>query len=142
MPAHARTRIGQERRGTSAKGITAFINSTSLIGDLGTSYVASWLGNLITIGAMISAFSCALASAVGAARPVYAMSRDGILVGGLSRVSGPRRTPLRETGPAAVRDHLKQDEESRRKADLNSWQAACYSALAASDWFCAGGFRY
>ena len=35
---------------------------------------------------------------------------------------------LRETGPAAVRDHLKQDEESRRKADLNSWQAACHSA--------------
>ena len=80
--------------GTSAKGITAFINSTSLIGDLGTSYVASWLGNLITIGAMISAFSCALASTVGAARLVYAMSRDGILPGGLSRVSDRRRTPV------------------------------------------------
>ncbi len=54
--------------GTSAKGVTAFINSTSLIGDLGTTYVASWLGTLITAGAMISAFGCALACTVGASR--------------------------------------------------------------------------
>src|SRR5215469_15264236 len=34
--------------GASAKGVTAFINSSSLIGDLGTAYIASWLGNVIT----------------------------------------------------------------------------------------------
>lgn len=49
---------------------------------------------------------------------------------------------LREGGSAAVRDHLRQDEESWQQAGLNSWQAACYGALAASDWFCAGGFRF
>ena len=65
--------------GTSAKGVTAFINSTSLIGDLGTSYVASWLGTIITAGAMISAFGCALASTVGASRLAFAMGRDGVL---------------------------------------------------------------
>jgi amino acid transporter len=80
--------------GTSAKGVTAFINSTSLIGDLGTSYVSSWLGNVITAGAMISAFSCALACTVGAARLVFAMGRDGVLPTGLSRVSPQRRTPI------------------------------------------------
>src|SRR5215472_11700728 len=80
--------------GTSAKAVTKFINSTSLIGDLGTSYVASWLGNLITIGAMISAFSCALACTVGAARLVYAMGRDGVLHPRMSRVSEQRRTPI------------------------------------------------
>src|ERR1700734_1569816 len=32
--------------GTSAKGVTAFINSASLIGDLGTTYVSSWLGTV------------------------------------------------------------------------------------------------
>jgi amino acid transporter len=80
--------------GTSAKGVTAFINSTSLIGDLGTSYVASWLGNLITIGAMISAFSCALACTVGAARLVYAMGRDGVLPTGLGAVAPRRNTPM------------------------------------------------
>ena len=79
--------------GTSAKGVAAFINSTSLIGDLGTSYVASWLGTIITAGAMISAFGCALASTVGASRLAFAMGRDGILPARLSRVSPRRRTP-------------------------------------------------
>lgn len=49
---------------------------------------------------------------------------------------------LSEMGSAAVRDHLRQDEESWLQVGLNSWQAACYGALAASDWFCAGGFRF
>src|SRR5215469_13911564 len=80
--------------GASAKGVTAFINSTSLIGDLGTAYVASWLGNIITAGAMISAFSCALACTVGAARLAYAMGRDGLLPSGLGTVGSRRRTPV------------------------------------------------
>jgi amino acid transporter len=80
--------------GTSAAGVTKFINSTSLIGDLGTAYVASWLGNIITIGAMISAFGCALACTVGASRLVFALGRDGILPNGLSRVAPRRRTPI------------------------------------------------
>jgi amino acid transporter len=79
--------------GTSAKGVTAFINSTSLVGDLGTSYVSSWLGTLITLGAMVSAFSCALACTVGAARLTFAMGRDGVLPERLSTVSEKRRTP-------------------------------------------------
>ena len=79
--------------GTSAKGITAFINSTSLIGDLGTAYVSSWLGTVITAGAMISAFGCALACTVGASRLVYAMSRDGIMPERFGHVSPRRRTP-------------------------------------------------
>jgi amino acid transporter len=79
--------------GTSAKGITAFINSTSLIGDLGTAYVASWLGTIITAGAMISAFGCALACAVGASRLTFALGRDGIMPARLQHVSPRRRTP-------------------------------------------------
>lgn len=80
--------------GTTTKGVTAFINSTSLIGDLGTSYVTAWIGNLITIGAMVSAFSCALACTVGASRLVYAMSRDGMLPARLSRVSERHGSPV------------------------------------------------
>ncbi|MBO0838809.1 MAG: APC family permease, partial [Actinobacteria bacterium] len=80
--------------GASAKGITKFINSTSLIGDLGTSYVDSWLGNVVTVGAMISAFSCALACTVGAARLIYAMGRDGVLPSRLGTVALRRRTPV------------------------------------------------
>jgi amino acid transporter len=88
--------------GTSAKGVTAFINSTSLIGDLGTAYVASWLGTIITAGAMISAFGCALACTVGSSRLVFAMSRDGIMPRPLSHVSPRRRTPTVSAGAVAV----------------------------------------
>ncbi len=88
--------------GTSARGVAAFINSPSLIGDLGTAYVSPWIGNVITIGAMISAFSCALASTVGAARLAYALGRDGILPVRLGGVSPARRTPAAATGAVAV----------------------------------------
>ncbi|MDA8322901.1 MAG: APC family permease [Actinomycetota bacterium] len=88
--------------GASAKGVAAFINSSSLIGDLGTAYVSSWIGNIITIGAMISAFSCALASTVGAARLIFALSRDGVMPGRLATVSPARRTPVTATGGVVV----------------------------------------
>jgi amino acid transporter len=86
--------------GTSAHGVGKFIASTSLIGDLGTAYVSSWIGNVITAGAMVSAFGCALACVVGASRLIFAMGRDGILHGKLSGVSAQRRTPI--TSTAAV----------------------------------------
>jgi amino acid transporter len=88
--------------GTSTKGITAFIGSTSLIGDLGTAYVSSWIGNIITIGAMVSAFGCALACVVGASRLIFAMGRDGVLHGKLSGVSAQRRTPIASTGAVVL----------------------------------------
>ena len=47
---------------------------------------------------------------------------------------------LRRTGgPNVVRQHLLEQEESRRDAHRNSWQAALYAALAASPWFCDVG---
>lgn len=54
--------------GTDGKGIKEFIASGSLLGDLGSQFVAGWVGELITIGAAVSAFGCALACIVGAAR--------------------------------------------------------------------------
>src|SRR5262249_9047087 len=62
--------------GTGDKGLAAFASSPSLLGDLGTSYVGSWVGNVIRAGTTVSAFGCCLACTVGAARLVYAMSRD------------------------------------------------------------------
>jgi amino acid transporter len=88
--------------GTSAAGVKAFIASQSLIGDLGTTYVASWIGNLITIGAMISAFSCALACTVGASRLAYAMGRDAVLPGRLAHVADRRGTPTTATAAVAL----------------------------------------
>jgi amino acid transporter len=74
--------------GTDAAGVAAFGKSSSLIGDLGSSYVGSWVGDTITLGAMISAFGCCLACTVGGARLLFALSRDGFGERGLGRVSG------------------------------------------------------
>src|SRR5579859_4659647 len=84
--------------GTSAKGLTAFGGSTSLLGALGTSYVGSWVGNIITLGTMISAFGCCLACTVGASRMIFAMSRDSYGERGLGKVSSRWDTPTQATG--------------------------------------------
>jgi amino acid transporter len=62
--------------GTDKAGVAAFGNSPSLLGDLGSSYVGHWVGDVITLGTAVSAFGCCLASTVGAARLLYALSRD------------------------------------------------------------------
>jgi amino acid transporter len=62
--------------GASKAGVTAFSSSSSLLGDLGSSYVGAWIGDVITLGTTISAFGCCLASTVGASRLMYALARD------------------------------------------------------------------
>jgi amino acid transporter len=62
--------------GTGKAGVAKFIASPSLLGDLGSAYVGHWVGDVITLGTTISAFGCCLASTVGAARLLYALSRD------------------------------------------------------------------
>ncbi|MEN3309691.1 MAG: hypothetical protein V7603_5893 [Micromonosporaceae bacterium] len=79
--------------GATPEGVKAFAASGSLLGDLGTSYVGAWVGDLITLGAAVSAFGCALACAVGASRLTFAFSRDGVGPPALSVVSQRRGTP-------------------------------------------------
>jgi len=45
----------------------------------------------------------------------------------------------RDVGPTAVRRHLQESADSWWAAEPNSWEAALYAALSASDWFCDGG---
>jgi hypothetical protein len=45
-----------------------------------------------------------------------------------------------ESGSDTVRRHLLDKGASCAQARANSWQTATYTALAASEWFCAGGF--
>jgi amino acid transporter len=70
--------------GTSSAGLAAFHNSGSPLGFLGTSYVASWIGDLVTVGTVVSAFGGALGCIVAASRLLFAMSR----------ASTPRQSPL------------------------------------------------
>lgn len=82
--------------GTTDAGLKAFANSGSLLGDLGTQYIAGWVGDIITAGAAVSAFGCCLACLVGASRLLYAFSRDNTGTPGLgftARVSSRYGTP-------------------------------------------------
>ncbi|RLV47560.1 APC family permease [Nocardioides mangrovicus] len=75
-----------------AAGVKAFIASPALMGDLGTSYVGSWVGDLITLGAAVSAFGCCLACVVGASRLLFAIVRDAVPGHPLGR-TGSNATP-------------------------------------------------
>lgn len=44
-------------------------------------------------------------------------------------------------GKNAVRAYLEEEEESRRKNHVNSWNTAAYQAMMNNDWFCDGGFN-
>ena len=80
--------------GATPAGVKAFIASPSLLGDLGSSYVGNWVGDVITLGTAISAFGCCLACVVGAARLLYALSRDTAGPRGLGQSSTRWGTPV------------------------------------------------
>jgi amino acid transporter len=81
--------------GTDAKGVAAFGSSGSLLGDLGSTYITSSIGDIITLGTAISAFGCALACVVGATRILYTLSRDGLGTTALGSVRSETGTPVR-----------------------------------------------
>ncbi len=84
--------------GTDAEGVAAFSVSPSLLGDLGSVYVADWVGEVVTLGTAISAFGCALACAVGATRILYALCRDGVGPASIAGLDQRRGTPARAAG--------------------------------------------
>jgi amino acid transporter len=57
--------------------VKAFGSSSSPLGDLSRSYVGSGLSDLISLGAMISAFVSGLGTATAGSRILFAMARDG-----------------------------------------------------------------
>jgi amino acid transporter len=81
--------------GTGTEGIETFIASGSLVGDLAATYVSPAVGTLITVGAAVSAFGCALACIVGGSRLVFALSRDGLGPAALGKVSLSTGIPFR-----------------------------------------------
>jgi amino acid transporter len=78
--------------GTDKAGMEAFVGSGALMGDIGTSYIASWIGETVTLGAAVSAFACCLACVVGASRLLFAVARDASPGSILSR-TGRNDTP-------------------------------------------------
>ena len=76
---------------------TAFHDSPSLLGDLGSRYAGAWVGDVISVGAAISAFGCCLACVVGGSRLLFALGRDAFGGRGIGRTSG-RGTPVAAVG--------------------------------------------
>jgi len=72
---------------------TAFHDSPSLLGDLGSRYAGAWVGDVISVGAAISAFGCCLACVVGGSRLLFALGRDAVGGRGIGRTS-KRGTPV------------------------------------------------
>jgi amino acid transporter len=81
--------------GTDKAGLAAFGSSGSLLGDLGTQYLTSSIGDIVTLGTAISAFGCVIACVVGATRILYALSRDGLGTPALGVVNERTGTPVR-----------------------------------------------
>jgi amino acid transporter len=94
--------------GTGQSGLTAFHNSSSLYGSLGSAYITPWIGDVVTIGPMVSAFAGAIGSIVGASRLIYAMARAAggpqadESSRGLLRVSSRNGTPVGAIAAAFV----------------------------------------
>ena len=91
--------------GTNAAGVAAFENSDSLMGDLATTYLDSWVGDLITIGAMFSAISATLACVVASSRILFAYGQDGIVLrrfGELTHKQAPRNGVVFVVGVVAL----------------------------------------
>lgn len=92
--------------GADGTGVAAFAGSGSLLGDLGAQYVAGWVGETVTIGAVISSFSCSLACAVSAARLLFAFARDGIGLSPFGKVAARRGTPVQATAAVVIAMYL------------------------------------
>jgi amino acid transporter len=76
--------------GIDKQGIDAFSSSSAPLADLSKTYVGSGMADAINFGALMSAFASGLGCAVGAARLLFALGRDGFVTTQLGDVS--RRT--------------------------------------------------
>jgi amino acid transporter len=80
--------------GTTAHDMTTYASTGSLLGSLGATYVTAWVGDLVTFGTVVSAFSCALACVVGSSRMLFSLARDASPGTPLARVSQRWHTPV------------------------------------------------
>ena len=91
------TAVAMMAFGTDDAGVEAFSTSGALFGDIGTSFVANWVGEAVTLGAAVSAFACCLACVVAASRLLFAVSRDVSPSAALSQ-TGRSDTPAAAAG--------------------------------------------
>jgi amino acid transporter len=88
--------------GTDKAGVAAFAGSGSPLGDLGKTYIGSWMGDAINLGAAVSGFASALGTATGASRILFAMGRDGFVTPRLGMSSERTGAPAVALGTVMV----------------------------------------
>ncbi|HUY50017.1 MAG TPA: APC family permease [Streptosporangiaceae bacterium] len=87
--------------GADKAGLARFEASGSLFGGLGSTYISSWVGDVVTIGTMVSALAGAIGCVVGSSRMIYAMARSSRRPANpLLRVSARFGTPVGAIGAA------------------------------------------
>ncbi len=69
-------------------------------------------------------------------RQLYASLAGEEIVNIRALLAGPQA----KSGAQGIREYLTSVSESHRTTRRNTWQAAAYSAMASSDWYCEGGF--
>lgn len=79
--------------GVDKAGIAAYSSSAAPNTDLAGSYLGNWAAQATNLGAALSTFACALASADGAARVLFSLARDGRLPERLSAVHPKHLSP-------------------------------------------------
>ncbi len=62
-----------------------------------TTFIGSWLGTLVELGGMLSAFIVCVACATAASRTLFAMGRENVLPAAFGRTSARFQTPVNAT---------------------------------------------
>ena len=88
--------------GLTADGTKAYASSAAPNTDLARSFIGYWFSMVLNVAAALSTFACALASADGAARVLYSLSRDGRLPTRLAAIHPRHRSPHRTLAVSMV----------------------------------------
>ena len=83
-------------------GLSALSNSTAPLNSISKAINVGWFGTLIDLGAMISLFSCTLASVNAASRVMFTMARDSHFHSSIGEAHHKNRTPHIAVSASAV----------------------------------------
>jgi amino acid transporter len=88
--------------GFGVKNGAAFAADPVALKTIATTFIGSWLGTLVEIGGMASAFIVCVACATAAARTLFAMGREGVLPAAFGRTNPRFKTPVNATVAVAA----------------------------------------
>jgi amino acid transporter len=87
--------------GTHGNGV-AFAAEPSALKAVASTYVGSWLGNLLELGALLSAFFACVGCVIAVSRTLFSMGREGVLPSWLGNTHPRYRTPANATFTVAA----------------------------------------